>query len=43
MTVMYDIMCVIWQMIASIFGVLLLYGLIKQLIKEFGGEQHDDE
>lgn len=40
---MYEIMCVIWQLVASIFGVIMLISLLAYLVEKFKEAKHDDD
>ena len=40
---MYEIMCVIWQLVASVFGLMVLTSLGAFLVKEFKEAKHDDD
>lgn len=40
---MYEIMCVIWQLVASVFGLMVLTSLGAYLVEKIKEAQHDDE
>lgn len=40
---MYEIMCVIWQLVASVFGLIVLTGLGMYLVESYKEAKHDDE
>lgn len=42
---MYEIMCIVWQLVGTITGLLFLYGLIYSVITGFSAKEetdHDD-
>ena len=40
---MYEIMCAIWQLVAIVFGLMVLASLVAYLVEKFKEAKHDDD
>lgn len=40
---LYNTFCTIWQLIGSIFGIIVLYALVMAVIEKIGGRKNDIE
>ena len=40
---MYDFMCMVWQLVGSVVGLLILMGLIIGAINSFGKEEGSED